>query len=69
MEQRMFDVVVNDQLVAVVIEELAKLFIVTLVNELPLGSSVATYLHYEEPVQEVIPQQVIEPKNKKEQTK
>lgn len=48
MEQRMIDIVVNNQLVAVVIEDLAKLFVNTLVNELPLEMSIATYVHYEE---------------------
>lgn len=52
MNQRMIDIVVNDQLVAIVIEDLAKLFVTTLVNELPLEVSIATYVHYEEPVQE-----------------
>lgn len=52
MNQRMIDIVVNDQLVAIVIEDLAKLFVTTLVNELPLEVSIATYVHYEEPAQE-----------------
>ena len=53
MNQRMIDIVVNDQLVAVVIEDLAKLFVNTLVNELPVEMSIATYVHYEGPIQEV----------------
>lgn len=52
MAPRMIDIVVNNQLVAVVIEDLAKLFVSTLVNELPVEMSIATFEHYEEQLQE-----------------
>lgn len=52
MAPRMIDIVVNNQLVAVVIEDLAKLFVSTLVNELPVEMSIATFEHYEEQPQE-----------------
>jgi hypothetical protein len=45
----MIDIIINDQLVAVVVEELAKLFVTTLVQKLPSEMSVVTRIHKNEP--------------------
>lgn len=44
---KMIDIVVNEQLVAVVAEDLVKLFVNTLVSKLPVEMSIATYEHIE----------------------
>jgi hypothetical protein len=48
MAPRMIDIVVNNQLVAVVAENFSKMFVSMLIAELPTEMSIATYVHYED---------------------
>ncbi len=41
----MIDIIINNQLVAVVVEELAKLFVTTLVQKLPSEMLIETRIH------------------------
>lgn len=51
----MIDIVVNGQLVAVVVEDLAKAFVKVLVDILPLESNIATYVHREDYQESSVP--------------
>ena len=42
---RMIEIYINSQLVAIVIEDLAKLFVNTIYNDLPLEVSITTRVH------------------------
>lgn len=55
--QRMIEIYINTQLVAIVIEDLAKLFVNTIYNDLPLEVSVTTRIHTP---QETIEQEKVE---------
>lgn len=42
---RMIEIYINNQLVAIVIEDLAKLFVNTIYNDLPIEVSITTRIH------------------------
>ena len=60
---RMIEIIINGQLVAIVIEDLAKLFLNTLVKELPVEVSIVTRVYRsaeQEMMEQGIPQPVSE---------
>lgn len=66
MEKKLIDIVVNGQLVGVLLEDLAKMFLTTLINQLPAEMSIATYIHQETEEEVTLPtpapEAVTEPK-------